>query len=248
MTQIFDYQLQDSFTDLARLALIVLQTDETIEHDLQRLIPSDQASVYVSRIANAPIVNKANLAEMAEKLPITAGLLPDTINYHAVGYGCTSATSVIGADKVSQLIQQGCQTQAVTNPLSALIVACQHLNIQRLAFLSPYEESVSDHLRSRVHAAGIQTPLFGTFNEAHDPNVARITADSVMRAAIALGQQDECDAIFLSCTNLRTLDVISAIEKAINKPVISSNQALVWHMARLAGLTLTHQQFGKLWQ
>ena len=120
--------------------------------------------------------------------------------------------------------------------------------MKRLAFLSPYLESVSDHLRARVHEADISTPLFGTFNEQQEANVARITGSSIIEAAIKLGQQDECDAVFLSCTNLRTLDVISDIEAKINKPVLSSNQVLAWHLAQLASLDLKHESFGRLWQ
>ncbi len=43
------------------------------------------------------------------------------------------------------------------------------------------------------------------------------------------------DALFLSCTNLRTLPVIAALEETIGLPVLASNTVLAWHMARLAG-------------
>ena len=40
----------------------------------------------------------------------------------------------------------------------------------------------------------------------------------------------------MSCTSLRALQIIPQAEAALGKPVISSNQALAWHMMRLAGL------------
>jgi maleate isomerase len=183
---------------------------------------------------------------MAAELPAAASLLPNSFTYQAVGYGCTSGTAVIGADQISLLVQQGCTTTAVSNPLTALIAGCKELGIQRLAFLSPYLESVSDHLRARIHEAGIETPIFGTFNEEVEANVVRISADAIIKAAVQLGQQSECDGIFLSCTNLRTLDVIADIEKRINKPVLSSNQVLAWHLAKLAGVSLPHHGYGRL--
>ena len=56
----------------------------------------------------------------------------------------------------------------------------------------------------------------------------------------------EADAVFLSCTNLRTLDIIEEIETPLGKPALSSNQVLAWDMARRAGLTLNHPGLGRL--
>jgi maleate isomerase len=47
----------------------------------------------------------------------------------------------------------------------------------------------------------------------------------------------ECDAVFASCTNLRTFGVIESAEAALGKPVISSNSAFAWHLHKLAGIT-----------
>ena len=62
--------------------------------------------------------------------------------------------------------------------------------------------------------------------------------DDIAAAATSIGGET-CDAVFLSCTNLRTLDIIDAVEQAIDKPVLSSNQVLAWHL-----LTLTQCAFG----
>ena len=248
MSQIFTYEKEDNLSNHARLGLLVLQTDETIEHDFSRLFPADKVSLYVSRVPSAPLITKDTLAQMASELSASAALLPEAIHYDAVGYGCTSASSVIGSDKVEALVQQGCKTPVVTNPLRALIAACQHLGIKRLAFLTPYAIEVSEHLRVKVNEADITTPVFGTFNEASEENVVRIADQSIIDAALALGSNDDCDGVFMSCTNLRTLNVIKQIEDQIGKPVLSSNQVLAWHMGQLAGLDVKHDYYGQLWR
>lgn len=86
---------------------------------------------------------------------------------------------------------------------------------------------------------GIATPVFGSFDEASEAKVARIDRASIVEAAVALGQDPAVDAVFLSCTNLRTLDALAEIEDRIGKPALSSNQALAWRMARLAGAALS---------
>ncbi len=65
-------------------------------------------------------------------------------------------------------------------------------------------------------------------------------------ARAGAGARAEVEAVLLSCTNLRTLDVIDEVERALDKPVVSSNQALAWQMARLAAVGPPGKTFGRL--
>jgi maleate isomerase len=118
----------------------------------------------------------------------------------------------------------------VTEPVSALVAACRALAIGRLAILSPYVASVSGHLRAVLRLEGIETPVFGSFAEPSEARVVSIDAASIIAAATALMRGAQVDALFLSCTNLRTLDVIAPLEQALGVPVLSSNLVLGWHM------------------
>jgi maleate isomerase len=110
--------------------------------------------------------------------------------------------------------------------------------VTRLALVSPYVEAVSQTMRDRLAEAGIDTPIFASFGVAEEAKVARISHSSIEAAAVEVATGRDVDAVFLSCTNLRTLNAIPNIEAALNRPVFSSNQALAWHMAALAdGLT-----------
>ena len=94
-----------------------------------------------------------------------------------------------------------------------------------------YTEELKQYTRKKM--AGIDCPVFGSFDEAEEAKVARIDPRSIAEAAIDLGASPEVDAVFLSCTNLRTYAAIPEIETRIGKPVMSSNQALAWHMKHL---------------
>ncbi|MEM6305712.1 MAG: aspartate/glutamate racemase family protein [Pseudomonadota bacterium] len=234
MTQ-FDYTLDAPLGSRARMGLIVLQADQTLEHDMRRTICDPDVALYTTRVPSGADVTPDTLAAMAQDLPRAAGLLPP-LRYDVVGYGCTSGTAVIGAEKVAAQIRQGCDARAVTEPLSALIALCAARGTARLAFLSPYIAPVSARLREALAAQGIETPVFGSFAEAEESKVARISQASLYTAAMALGRAPEAEAVVLSCTNLRTLEIIPRIEADLGKPVFSSNQALMWHMRVLAGL------------
>ena len=229
----FPYRLD--LPPAATLGLIVLKEDETLEQDMRRLLPSD-VQLHVSRVPSGKAVTRETLAAMEAELPAAARLFPSAARFDAVGYGCTSGTAVIGAPRVAELIRAGTATKSVTEPVSALLAACAALGVRRLAFLSPYIAEVSSRLRDVLAEAGVISPVFGSFDEAEEAKVARIDTASVIEAATELGRAPEAEAVFLSCTNLRTLDAIPEIERRTGKPVLSSNLVLGWHLCRLAGL------------
>lgn len=231
----FTYRLQNKLEQSATLGLIVLKADETIELDFRKLFSNDVA-IHTSRIQSDAEVTADALIRMKDRLAQSASLFPDAAQFDCVGYACTSGTSVIGQSEVATRINQACNTKYVTDPMSALIAACSDNGAKRLAILSPYVEEVSNALRNVLVKNEIQTPVFGSFNEADEASVVRIDDKSIFNAAISLARSSDIDALFISCTNLRTLSVIEKIKHEIGKPVLTSNQVLAWHMAKLAGI------------
>ena len=69
-----------------------------------------------------------------------------------------------------------------------------------------------------------------------DQVVARISETSTLNAIIEIGSSSDCDAVFVSCTNLRSFRILAQAEETLGKPVLSSNQAIAWHLLRLAGV------------
>ncbi|MEM6887437.1 MAG: Asp/Glu racemase [Pseudomonadota bacterium] len=228
-----------------QMGLIVLQSDETIERDMRRLIPTD-ATLYVTRVPSAAHVSSETLAAMRRHLSTAAGLFPQTAAFSVVGYGCTSASAEIGSAEVAATIRRGCETGAVTEPLTATLAACLALNVRRIAMLSPYLPSVSDRLVASLEAGGVEVTGVASFEQSEEHAVACIDAASILAGAQALASNTRADALFLSCTNLRTLSAIDTIEAETGLAVLSSNQVLAWDMLRHAGIVVAKGP-GKLW-
>ena len=241
----YPYSTTGPIGTAARLGLIVLQADETIEHDFRRMFPVNGVSLLTTRVPSGLEVTNDTLSEMEGHLTDAAALFPTAAEFDAVAYACTSGTAVIGVDNIAAQVRRGCKTQKVTEPVSALIAACHELGISRLGLLSPYVRDVSESLRMVLDQAGIVTPAFGSFDEAEEAKVARIDGPSIIAAACDIAAEGGIDALFLSCTNLRTLDVISEIEGRTGLPVLSSNQVLAWHLAKLTDIRLAGH-FGRL--
>lgn len=229
------------------LGLVVLQADLTLERDMRRLLPRD-TGLMVSRVPSATDVSLDSLQEIGLHLGAAAALFPAGQPLRVVGYGCTSGTAQLTPAGVAERVRGGCQTAEVTQPLSALVAACKALGLRRIALLSPYVQAVSDRLRSALAQEGIETPVFGSFDVAEEALVARISPQATVEAARALltGATETVDGLFLSCTNLPTLDVIGPLEAELGLPVLSSNLVLGWHMAQLAGLPAGPDAPGRL--
>ena len=230
------FKLDDGIASKAALGLIVLEKDETLEPECAPLFAEEGVALYHSRICSDDAVTPETLGTMAEDLPRALALLPTARSLNVVAYACTSGATVIGQEKIAEMIRAVHPTAATTDPISAVIEACRHLGLRRLGMLTPYSEEVSMAMRMLLEKADLLVTQFASFEQTQDPVVARISPTSVQAAIRDINDDGDVDAVFVSCTNLRTLSVIGAAEADIGKPVISSNAALIWHMRRLAGL------------
>ena len=231
----------------ARLGLIVLQTDQTIEHEFARVFePQEGVALYAARIPNAMEVSPETLRQMAVDLPHTAGLLPAQFGFDVLGYGCTSGATMIGEDRVDRLIRDVHPQASTTNPISACKAALAALGLKRIALVTPYPVNVTVEMQANLQSAGFQTTAVATFGQSDDFTVARISPASILQAVTQIGARSDCDGVFVSCTSLRALQIIARAEAAIHKPVIASNQALAWHMMRLAGINGGPANLGQL--
>ncbi len=229
-----------------RLGLIVLSTDETLEFEARQVLARRQVNLMHARILSQPEVTPEALQTMAQSLTKTAMLLPADLA--AIAYGCTSAATVIGPERVQQLVQKAHPGVPVTNPMSAVIAGLRALGASRIALVTPYVASVTAPMRAHLLQHGIEVVSEISFAESDDRKVARITEATTRAAMLDAGRAKGVEAIFVSCTNLRSFAVIDVVEAALDLPVISSNQALIWHLLHLAGIKPTGWGPGRLYQ
>ena len=232
----------------ANLGVIVLSADETLEAEFREMLDVEGVALYHSRIPMVAEIRPDTLAGMEADLPASAKLLPHALDFDVIGYGCTSAATVIGSENVARAIQTVAPTAKVTDPLAAIIAAGRALSVHRLGIMTPYMPEVSGKMREKLEEAGFEIASFGSFEEEDDAVVARISEASIKAAALQMAKAAPCDAIVISCTNLRCMRIINEIEGLTGLPVISSNQALAWHMLRLAGIHDSSTKFGKLFR
>lgn len=240
------FKLDQGIAHRARIGLIVLATDNTLEYECRRIFTLDGVALYQSRIPSPIDINPTSLKKMEAEIATATDVILPGLDLNVVAYACTSGAVVIGEENVFARIHEARPGVACTTPITAAIAGLKSLKAKRIALLTPYIDSVNQMLRRHVEDQGLEVPVIGSFNHENDNEVARISLDSLRAAALDLGKHPEVDAVFVSCTSLRLVDIAADLERELGKPVTSSNHALAWHCLRLAGVEDQLSQWGKL--
>ncbi|MBW8636554.1 Asp/Glu racemase [Hoeflea sp. WL0058] len=229
----FHYDLDPERDRLATYGIIVLKTDETLEKEFGVLL--DRASVvHYSRIESEALVTPETLRLMEARIPQSTAMLPEGANYNAVAYGCTSGATTIGAQKVADAVNSVIPDVPVTDPITATIARLRSIDARKICLLTPYIPSVTDAMAAKLTGEGFEIVASGSFYEERESAVVRISQASVLAAVEALAQQADADAVFVSCTNLPTIDILEEARKRTGSDVFSSNSALAWHLQTIA--------------
>lgn len=219
---------------LVRLGTIVLATDLTLERDLTALMPQNVA-LHVTRIGFKNPTTPENLRAMTPDLAHAADLLLPGLALGAIGFGCTSGGVVIGDAQIAQAIGTMRPGVPVTAPAQAAIAGLVALGARKISILTPYLAQTSAPVLDYFRAAGLEVVRAYGLGLADDRDIARIAPDAI-RQAVRQADHPQADALFVSCTAMPVLQMIPELEAQLGKPVLTSNQALGWHMLRLAGI------------
>ncbi|MFK7996090.1 MAG: hypothetical protein AB8B87_18270 [Granulosicoccus sp.] len=230
--QTLPYSLTADDASCPAIGLVILQSDETMEHELKHWLP-DAYRLFHTRIPNSQEINEHTLQAMKAKLPESVALLPAHTQFRVIAYGCTSASTLIGEDAVTSAIRSAIGDTAVTNPISAIKAKLRDIKAKRIALLTPYAPDISTALVTHLENSAFSIVCSATFNETQDHHVARISRESLLSAIKHLGENQDIDALVASCTNLRTQELLIEASESIGCPVVSSNSALAWHIEQL---------------
>ena len=164
----------------------------------------------------------------------------------AVAYGCTSGSYVLGPDGDAAITADMRSAAGVpaTTTSTAATAALRELGVRRVAVLSPHVDALNERLRAYLEASGFDVVNLVGLNQRGD--IEAIEPDETREFVTSRVDTPATEAIFISCTGLRTAAIIDDLEAALEKPVVTANQATMWHLAQLAGAPSTTPARGRL--
>jgi len=218
---------------------IVAPFDFALDEEYAKWLPSG-TPIFFTRTPS--IANTAVTVNLAQEVSSEVAINPAVssllaVQPAAIGYACTSGSFVgglAGEQRLQEVMRQAGAPAAVTTS-GALLQALQTLGVRRLAIATPYNKELTDLLDDFLQASGCAVVSSGYLDM--EAGIARVTTAAVQRMARLL-DHPEAEAIFFSCTNLHTFEVIEALEAELGKPVLSANQVTVWATLRAGGLPL----------
>lgn len=220
-----------------RIGMIVPSLNTIAEDDFHTFCPAD-VSYHVHRIRlrkEGGRVTMEGLArawlEAIDEADYLKDLSPD-----AIAFNCTGASVAYGKDCDAALARRMSARLDVpsSNTMVAIKEALTALHAERILHVCPFTGEFSQIERQSLVDSGydVQRTVSLGFTDA------KVAAQMEPRqiAEIVMQQIDDSTrAVLLSCANVRAFEAAGELESSLDMPVVTSNQAMLWSVLKLAG-------------
>ena len=228
-----------------RIGLITLASDFRIEKDFNSVLHNKDIDLFANRIhCYNPLTNET-LKKMADDITdVTKEILPDQ-KLDCVAYGCTSGSIAAGYESIFEKINKAKPNTKVTTPITAAIKGLKKLGIKKISIFTPYTSEINKAVEDYFLNEKFEVNELTYFDIASDLDIGKVDQDHLYDVLKNIDLSNS-DALFVSCTALPVLTLIDDLEKKINKPVLSSNQVLIWDSLRQIGFNSEIKGFGEI--
>jgi len=238
-----------------RIGLIIPARCTAMEPEFYKMAPAG-VTTHTTRVYLKESSLSAYIA--MEKEFYRAAELLGTLNPDIIVVGCTSGGFVKGK---SHDLQMTAQIQRKTgiptiSSATAIIEALKVLRIKRVALATPYTEDVNEKEKGFLEAHGVRVTRMKGLGyskpmKSYPLTLKETSGMGLLEPYVAYKlakdlDSPEADGVLISCTGLRTIECLDALEENLGKPVISSNQATLWMALRRMGIREKIPGFGSL--
>lgn len=236
-----------------RLGIIIPSSNTNLEPDCAILLPSGVTAHFtrlggydVEAIPGSAAMRALAMASVDGPLDLLTAA-----RVNVIGYGCASATLSCGWTFDRRLcadMEAKAEIPAVT-VAGAMVEALSALNASRIGFTSPYVGELNRKATAFFVEAGIQVVNRADVGTAlSSVEQGRLTPRDAFELGCAADHPD-ADAIVIGCTDFRAVEAIGVLERELGKPVVTSNQALVFGcLARIGIDTSSVESGGRLFK
>ncbi len=233
-----------------RIGVLIPFTNTNLEADFAYLAPQDISFHYtriggyeLDKVPDADQMSAMGETTLDIPLKLLAGARPEIVLY-----GCTSATLTHGLD-FDRNLAGNIETLAGVPTITAagaLVYVLDFLNVEKIGFASPYVSKINHRAISLLQQAGFESVSTAQVNEELDNyGQGGLKPDDIFELAMKADSED-AQAIVLSCTDMRSIEIVNKLEDALGKPVVTSNQAMLFNALKVLGYQHGPLNCGKL--
>lgn len=227
-----------------RLGLIVPSSNTTMEMELHSYLPYG-VSLHVSRMPLRDVTEE-ELLKMSSMAVESARLLRDA-GVELILYGCTSGSFIGGKDFEKELearIEDEVNVPVISTS-TAVVEALKILDVRDILVVTPYTDEINQREKEFLEANEFNVLDIVGLGLTDNLQIGRLEPYEAYRLAKS-AFMDEVEAIFISCTNWRTFEIIEALEEDLGVPVVTSNQASLWLALREMDIMEKIPELGRL--
>ena len=228
-----------------RIGLIVPASNTAAETQFQRYAP-EGVGVHTTRLRMTGKYSRP-LHELAGDITRAAEALSDT-DPGVIVFHCTAnsmAEGQAGEARILELVEQASGCRALTTGL-AVKEALAELRLRKLVLISPYVKATNEHEIEFLGQAGYEVVHdLGLGLTGGGDEYLRITPKEWTDLTVE-HRRAEADGYSLSCTATTMIDAIEDVERRLVKPVVNSNQAVLWAALRRLEITEPIAGLGRL--
>ena len=232
----------------ARLGFLLPPGNPTIEPEMMAMAPAGVSLHFHRMVARGTPGsldgqaerNRSMVAHLDDSIEMLALVKPDIV---VIAHTATSYD--LGQDEEAALLARLAQASGtrVTTAFASVAAALERLGVKRVALGAPY--SAETTLRGNAHLEAHGFEVVGFDNLRGVTNIYDETAERAYRLARSV-DRPEAQAVFLSGTGMPTVSVLEMLEHDLQKPVISSNSAMMWLALRACGVNQPIAGYGRL--
>jgi maleate isomerase len=215
---------------------VIAPYDLALDRELWRWTPPE-ASLHVTRTPFVPVPVTTEQAGLVADEEMVRGVTRDLLvpEPEVVAYACTSGSFVAGAGGERALVEVmlAAGAPAAVTTSGALVDALWALGAGRVAVATPYVVEMTSLLEVFLVEHGVD--VVASTGLGLPGEIWKVPYRHVVEMVRAADRPD-VEAVFVSCTNLPTYDIIGPLEQELGKPVLTANQVTIWAALRLMGL------------
>ena len=228
----------------AHIGFILIANDDLIEKEMIRLAPPG-VGMHFTRLPGVVDCTVETLMAMEKGLADAASRFVSDSGFDVVCFACTSASALIGEERVMAQITQGAPGARPTSLITGVIQALRTLDVRRIVVATPYLDEINTLEETYLRDKGFDVLDMQGMNILSGDEMYRVTPEFILEYALSI-DRPEAEAIFVSCGGLRSLEIVDALEQKAGKPVVASNQAMFWDTIRRAGINDKIKGYGQL--
>ncbi len=220
--------------DTLHVGLMVPINNTTMERELLAWLPAGSTCKTVKIPRGKGLLTKESLPEYRAAALKLAECFNDPA-VDAVAYGCTAAGFISGpaGDAALQAELANVTGKNVVTTARSMVLALQAAGVKHIALVTPYLEPVNVQLKAFLTDGGISVKSFNSFYAQTTDELGRIEAHQVAKLARDT-MRDDCEALFIGCSQLPTVDILGDLEREFGRPAFSSIQVTAEQAQRAA--------------